>query len=329
MSDEQGATDRYARQSILPAIGAEGQAKIRVAHALIVGAGGLGVPVLQYLAGAGIGRLTIIDPDAVALSNLHRQPLYREDQIGRPKVKAAAPSLRGLNDDVELVAIQGRLSPANAARLVAEADIVIDCADSFAVSYTLSDICFKTKIPLVTGSALGLEGYAAGVCGGAPSLRAVFPDLPARAQNCATAGVLGPVVGIIGSLQAQMALAILVELTPSPLGQMVTVDAASYRFGGFRFDNAPEPAQAGFQFIAPDQATDADFLVELRGGMEAPAPFHAAAMRAEVGDFGADGPAPSGKQRAVFCCRSGLRAWQAASRLAPHTDCEIVLIAAG
>lgn len=322
-------SDRYARQIVLPSVGEAGQEKLSNAHALVVGAGGLGAPVLQYLTGAGLGRLTIIDPDDVTLNNLHRQTLYRQDQLGRPKIEAAAEAMRALNSDTEITAIPARLDPANAPGLVGAADIVIDCADSFAVSYTLSDECLRTGKPLITGSALGLEGYAAGVCASAPSLRAVFPDLPARSQNCATAGVLGPVVGMIGSLQAQMALAVLLGLEPSPLGQMVTVDAANYRFGGFHFDGAAEPTRQNFGFIALGQIETSDMVIELRPEAEAPQPIHPLAQRALVDDFGADGPQPTASQRAVLCCRSGLRAWQAANRLAPHTSSDIVLIAAG
>ena len=199
--------NRYTRQMVLPQVGRDGQDRIEAAHVLVVGAGGLGVPVLQYLAGAGIGAITLIDPDRVEESNLHRQPAYRMKDIGRYKVRAAARAIARLNPWIELLALPDRLTPANAPKLVGRADVVLDCADSYAVSYTLSDACMAAGKPLISASVLGVSGYVGGFCGGAPSLRALFPDPPDSGQTCATAGVLGPVVGMLGCLQAQMALA--------------------------------------------------------------------------------------------------------------------------
>jgi sulfur-carrier protein adenylyltransferase/sulfurtransferase len=319
---------RYARQIVLPEVGAAGQARLAAAHALVVGAGGLGVPVLQYLAGAGIGRITVVDPDTVERQNLHRQTLYGERFIGRPKADAAAAALADINPEVRVLPVVARLDPANAPALVAAADVVLDCADSFAASYTLSDACRDERIPLVSASALGLGGYAGGFCGGAPSLRAVFPDLPARAATCATAGILGPVVGLLGCLEAQIALAILLGIDPSPLGRLVSFEAAGLRFGGFRFDGAPEPERP-LAFLAPAAIIPADFVADLRGEDEAPEPATAWARRHDVADFGPGGPAPAPGQRAVLVCRSGLRAWQAAERLRRSWNGDIRLVAMG
>lgn len=317
---------RYQRQIVLPEVGAAGQARLGAARALVVGAGGLGVPVLQYLAGAGVGRLTIVDPDRVERGNLHRQPLYGERTLGMPKAEAAAMALADLNPEVAVAPLVARLDPANAAGLVAAADVVLDCADSFAASYVLSDACLAAGRPFVTASALGLGGYAGGFCGGAPSLRAVFPDLPERAASCATAGVLGPVVGLLGALQAQIALGILLGLLPSPLGQLVSFEAPGLRFSGFRFDGAPEPTRI-LRFLAPVEIGPEDFVLDLRGPDEAPVPAAPHARRASV-DTAADAlPAPD--QRAVLACRSGLRAWAAARRLERVWPGEIRLVAMG
>ena len=225
--------NRYARQMVLPGIGAAGQDRLTQAHVLVVGAGGLGCPALQYLAAAGVGRITLVDPDRVEETNLHRQPLYRMDQVGRPKAQAAAAALAVLNPDCQVVPRVEWLTPANAGDLVQAADVTLDCADSFAVSLTLSDACMAAGRPMITASALGLSGYAAGCCGGAPSLRAIFPDLPAQAASCASAGVLGPVVGMIGALQAQMALAVVTGQAPSPLGQLITFEARGVSAASF------------------------------------------------------------------------------------------------
>lgn len=317
---------RYTRQSQLPEVGPAGQDRLRAARALLIGAGGLGVPALQYLTGAGVGAITLVDPDRVETGNLHRQPIYGR-HIGAFKAEAAAAEMAALNPDCAVTPITARLDPANARALVTAADIVLDCADSFAASYTLSDTCLATGTPLISASALGLSGYAGGFCGGAPSLRALFPDLPDRAATCASAGVLGPTVGLIGCLQAQMALRHLLGLAPSPLGQLTTL-TDGFRFGGFRFDGAPEPTGPQPRFIATSDIRADDFLIDLRDTTEAPRPVAPQAIRATVDGFGPDGPRPAHGQRAVLACRSGLRAWHAATRLRAVWDGDITLIAA-
>lgn len=313
---------RHARQIALPEIGAQGQARLGRAHVLIVGAGGLGSPAIMYLAGAGIGSMTILDPDIVETSNLHRQPIHA-GRVGWFKAASAEAFVADLDDSIGVTARPAMLTPANAAAHVAKARLVLDCADNFAVSYILSDACLAAGVPLVTASALGTGGYVGGFCGGAPSLRALFPDLPDHAATCATAGIMGPVVGMLGTLQAQMALAMLLELTPSPLGQLVTL-APGLRWGGFRFDGAPEP-QGGFRFIDPAAIGPGDWVVDLRGTDEAPVPVTVDALR---GDSNAP-PAPPAGARAVFACRSGLRAWRAARTTAALYPNEIALIATG
>ncbi len=202
-------TDRYIRQTVLPEIGAQGQERLRASSVLVVGAGGLGCPVLQYLCAAGVGRLLIVDHDRVAESNLHRQPLYRMSDIGELKARAAAAAMRLLNPEVALEDFPERLTPANAARHVSRADLVVDAADSLALSYILSDECRRSGKPLISASVLGLSGYVGAFCGAAPSYRAVFPDMPRQAGSCAQSGVLGTTVGVMGTLQAQMTLAAL------------------------------------------------------------------------------------------------------------------------
>jgi len=320
---------RYARQTILPEVGTSGQTALRDAQILVVGAGGLGVPVLQYLVGAGVGRITLVDGDVVDESNLHRQTLYGQSWVGHPKAKAAQEILQNLNPDCDVTPIVEFVDPINVHELTQGITIALDCADSFAASYILSDTCFAKNIPLISASALGLAGYVGGFCGGAPSLRAIFPDLPDRAQSCATAGVLGPVVGTIGAMQAQMALSVLLGLHPSPLGQCVRFDAAIFRSSSFRFDTAPEPEEPPYRFIAPSQITDTDYVVELRGDTEAPVPVTPNALRAIAQEFGDGAPLPQKGQRAVMCCKSGLRAWTAANRLNTLWDGEIVLVAVG
>lgn len=313
--------ERHLRQIALPEVGEAGQARLRRARVLVVGAGGLGSPAIMYLAGAGVGALTVVDPDVVEVTNLHRQPIHA-GRAGWNKADSARAFVAALDPGVAVAPVPQPLTPANAAALVADADVALDCGDSFAMSYILSDACLAAGVPLISASALGLTGYCGGFCGGAPGLRAVFPDLPDRAATCATAGVLGPIVGMLGTCQAQMALAVLLGLTPSPLGQLVTL-GAGLRWGGFRFDGASEP-EGGFRFIDTGDIRDTDFVLDLRGADEAPVPVHPAALRADP----SAPPHPPPDARAVLACRSGLRAWRAARILAPsHPD--IVLIATG
>ena len=318
---------RYARQSVLPEVGAQGQARLAAARVLVIGAGGLGCVVLQYLCAAGVGQLVVLDPDRVEESNLHRQPLYRMADIGTAKALAAASSLAALNPEVRIEAAVERVTPANASAWCAQADLVVDAADSLALTYMLSDECQRQGKPLISASVLGLSGYAGVFCGGAPSYRAVFPDMPQRAGACAETGVLGSAVGVLGTLQAHLTLALLLRLAPTVLGRLVSVDLATLRFGGFSFARAPEPAEPVLRFIAAPQVRPDDVVIDLRTRAEAPVSPFASALRIEVEQIAAQ-PLPSGG-RVVLCCRSGIRAWRAARALLQREAREVALIALG
>lgn len=322
-------TDRYARQIVMPEIGPKGQARLACTHILVVGVGGLGCPVSSYLVGAGIGRLLLVDPDRVEESNLHRQPLYRMSDVGRLKVEAAAEALVAYNPGVEVEALALRLAPDNVAELVARADIVVDAADSFAASYVLSDACREAGRPLVSASIVGLSGYVGAYCGGGPSYRAVFPELPARAADCATAGVLGPAVATLGLLQVQMALLLALGLEPSPLGRVISFDARRLTFGGFSFAGAPEPLSGSFPFIAPSQLSAGDIVVELRGVEEAPVAAAPDAIRLAVEEIDRLSLNDAEGRRVVLCCRTGIRAASAAGRLAARGAPDLALMALG
>ena len=317
--------NRYARQTILGEVGPAGQARLAAAHVLVVGAGGLGCPVLQYLVGAGVGRITVVDHDTVEVTNLHRQPLYRMSDIGRRKVEAAREALQGVNPEVRIDAIATRLTPQNAEALVATADLVVDAADSFAATYMLSDACFAVGKPLVSASVIGLTGYAGAFCGGGPSYRAVFPDVSIDGGTCNTVGVLGTAVAVLGSLQAHIALHLLLGLEPSPLGKVVTFDAKRLAFGGFGFDGSPEPDEA-VPFIAADAVKQDDIVVDLRGLDEAPVSPFAGARRLVVDTIDelekTDG-------RVVLACRSGQRSLMAADRLRARGITNVALVALG
>ncbi|WP_027258284.1 HesA/MoeB/ThiF family protein [Leisingera aquimarina] len=317
---------RYARQMILPEVGAEGQERLARAHVLVVGAGGLGCPVLQYLGGAGVGCITLMDGDAVEESNLHRQVLYTMGDLGQPKADAARRHLLASNPALQVTARVAPLDAANAVGMVAAADLVVDAADSFAVSYILSDECQRQGKMLISASALGQSGYAGGFCGGGPSLRAVFPDLPAQAATCATAGVMGPAVGMVGALQAQLALKSLLNHQPSPRGQLFVLRLADLQISSFRFDEAAEPEDA-LPFVATAHITAEDTVIELRDAAEAPGlPASQARRIARADLLAAELPR---KGRIVLCCRTGLRAWGAASDLKAAGYGNLALLAAG
>lgn len=320
---------RYSRQTVLPEVGEVGQARLHAAAVVVVGAGGLGCAVLQYLCAAGVGCLAIVDHDRVEESNLQRQPLYRVGDLGLPKAHAARAALLQANPHVRIDAFAERLTPANAARFVAGADLVVDAADSFAVTYGLSDGCRRAGKPLVSASVLGLSGYVGAFCGGGPSYRAVFPDMPRQAGSCAQSGVLGSAVGVMGTLQAHIALALLLELQPSALWQLVTVDFQALRFGGFSFAAAREPADETFAFIDPTEVCETDVIIDLRTQTEAPVAAFAAARRVAVEQLAAAERLLPRDSRIVLCCRSGVRAWRAARTLQMHGHTNLALIALG
>jgi molybdopterin/thiamine biosynthesis adenylyltransferase/rhodanese-related sulfurtransferase len=322
-------SDRYARQRVLAEVGGTGQTRLAGAAVLVVGAGGLGCAVLQYLAAAGVGRLTVVDHDLVEESNLARQPLYRMSDLGLPKVHAARAALRAMNPAVNIEAVAERLSALNAPPLTTAADVVVDAADSFAVSYMLSDACQRSARPLVSASVLGLEGYVGAFCGGAPSYRAVFPEMPHTAGSCAQSGVLGTAVGVMGTLQAHLTLALLLSWQPTVLGRLVSIDFRTLRVGGFAFGSAPEPPDGPLAFIAPAQVEAADIVIDLRSLAEtAVSPFPAAVRVGVEALEKAELEFPRGP-RIVLCCRTGVRAWRAARALQRQGHANVALIALG
>jgi len=322
-------SDRYVRQTVLPEVGEAGQARLGAASVLVIGAGGLGCAVLQYLCAAGVGRVVIVDHDRVEESNLHRQPLFRMRDIGAAKAAAARGSLLELNPNIAIEAIVERLTPANVVRLAGLADLVIDAADSLAVTYILSDECKRTRKPLVSASVLGFAGYVGAFCGGAPSYRAVFPDMPRQAGSCSEAGVLGTAVGVMGTLQAHMTLALILALDPSPLGRLVTVDFRTLRFGGFSFEQAREPTGSVLAFLSPEEVRSSDIVIDLRSLEEAPLSPIPGALRVHVDEVERGERRFPPDARVVLCCRSGVRAWRAARALERQGHTQLALVAFG
>lgn len=219
-------TDRYSRQVMLAEIGEEGQQRLSRARVLIVGIGGLGSPVALYLAGAGVGTLGLIDADVVSESNLQRQVLYEQSQIGMPKVEVAAGRLTALNPDCKIEKYNCRLETNNAERLIAEYDLVIDCTDNYTTRFVIDEVCLAQHKTWIHGAIGELQGQ---VTVFTPNVHLRYADLYAdREQLCAmprrVEGVIGPVPGVIGSMQACEAIKVIVGIPDILAGRLFTID---------------------------------------------------------------------------------------------------------
>ncbi|WP_316811589.1 HesA/MoeB/ThiF family protein [Pedobacter heparinus] len=238
---------RYERQIILPEIGWNGQQKLAAAKVLVIGAGGLGCPVLLYLAGAGLGCLGIVDHDVVAESNLHRQVLYQMADIGKPKAEIAAARLGLLNPDVELRAYAFRLTADNAAELIGQYDLVIDGADNFPTRYLVNDTCVQLDKTSVFGSIFQFEGQVSVFNDrGGPDYRALYPEppLPDEVPNCGEAGVIGTLPGIIGSMMANEAIKLIAGFGEPLSGKLLIYNALNNDTQLFNF-NSPAKTKPG------------------------------------------------------------------------------------
>ncbi len=227
---------RYARHIVLAEIGGVGQARLIAARVLVVGAGGLGAPLLQYLAAAGIGTLGVIDHDTVDLSNLQRQVIHRTADVGVSKVESARRALGDINPEVHVQAHDERLTADNADRIVADYDIVADGSDNFATRYLLNDTCYRLKKILVSAAILRFDGqistYKAFEGAGHPCLRCIFPAAPSEdaVPSCAQAGVLGALAGTLGALQATEVVKEILGIGRSLSGKLVMYDALAGSF---------------------------------------------------------------------------------------------------
>ena len=221
-----GLRPDYSRQMSLRQVGAAGQARLRASSVLVIGCGGLGVPVMSYLAGAGIGRMTLVDADTLEPSNLHRQTLYALAEVGQPKAQLAAERMRALNPEIEVRAITARLDVGSAPDLITQHDVVVDCTDNFTTKFLLNDLCVKLRKPLVVASVYQYEGQLQVVRPDGACLRCIWPEATrdGLVGNCAEAGVLGPVPATLGSLQALEVLKLLLDLPGQLRDEMLMFD---------------------------------------------------------------------------------------------------------
>ena len=232
---------RYSRHIIMGQVGSLGQRKLMNAKVLIIGAGGLGSPSAVYLALAGVGAIGIVDFDVVEVSNLQRQILHHNDDVGRPKVVSAQDSLHAYNPDVNVVVHETRISSENAIEIIEQYDIVINGADNFPSRYLVNDACYLLGKPLVDGSILIFDGQATVFIPGSGCYRCLFPTPPppGMVPNCAEAGVLGALTGLVGSIQATEALKLILGIGESLKSRLLLIDALAMDFREVRMKRNP------------------------------------------------------------------------------------------
>jgi len=227
MNDEQLL--RYSRHILLPEIGIEGQEKLLAAHALVIGAGGLGSPVALYLASAGVGRITLCDNEDVDLTNLQRQIVHRTESVGRKKVESARATLASINPEVKVAALPERVDGRRLEALAAQADVVLDGSDNFATRHAVNRACVRTRKPLVSGAAVRFDGQVAVFDPrqpGAPCYACLFPEGGESEEvRCAVMGVFAPVTGIVGTIQAAEALKVIAGTGETLAGRLLLLDA--------------------------------------------------------------------------------------------------------
>ncbi|MVN23136.1 molybdopterin-synthase adenylyltransferase MoeB [Mucilaginibacter arboris] len=328
---------RYHRQMILPEIGLSGQQKLKAAKVLMIGAGGLGCPVLQYLAAAGVSEIGVVDDDVVDESNLHRQVLYSPADVGKAKAMVAAEKLRIMNPFVELKAYHERLKPENAEMLIGAYHLIIDGSDNFPTRYLVNDTCVQLNKPLVFGSIFKFEGnvsvfnYQNG-----PQYRDIFPEAPADndVPNCAEIGVLGVLPGIVGLYMANEAIKIICETGEILSGKLMTVNALDNSVSVFKFGKQAhaKPVTEKQKVQVKEDNNQEISLKELENWLEkTPEEVYLVDVREEYEfeDYNIGGinipfdeladklDALPQNKKIVFCCRSGQRSKMAVALLQP------------
>ena len=229
---------RYSRHILLDEIGIEGQERLLAAHALVIGAGGLGSPAAYYLASAGIGKITLVDNDTVDLTNLQRQILHTTERVGQPKAQSGKQTLERINPEVEVAALTERAEGQRLAELVAQASVVLDCSDNFATRHAVNRACVEHKVPLVSGAAIRFDGQISVFdprVAGAPCYACLFPpDQQFEEVLCSTMGVFAPLVGIIGTMQAAEALKVVAHIGESLAGRLLLLEARNMEWTSIR-----------------------------------------------------------------------------------------------
>ena len=233
-------TERYARHLVLPEVGGPGQQKLKAAKVIVVGAGGLGAPALQYLAAAGVGQLTIVDDDEVSLSNLQRQVIHTTARVGQSKVSSAADAIGEINPHVKVVAEAVRITEANADELIAGHTLALDGSDNFDTRYVVADACAAARVPLITAAVNRFDGSITTLkpwIDQNPGYRDLFPNKPPEGvlPSCAEAGVMGAITGLMGTLQALEAIKEITGAGEGLVGRLLMVDGLYLRFDTIQY----------------------------------------------------------------------------------------------
>lgn len=330
--------ERYERQLTLPHFGLEGQERLQQARVLVIGAGGLGCPVLQYLAAAGVGFIRVMDADVVSASNLHRQILFTPNDIGQPKATVARTRLLAQNPDIEIEAISEAFTPENGPRYAVDVDLVLDGSDNFATRYAADDVCAALGKPLVFAAVFQWEGQVAvfhwpqhlpsleGPGGGnpLPSYRSLFPTPPSDTRDCATGGVLGVLPGVMGTLMAAEAIKVLTG-TGTPLaGKLLVINLLNGRYQTLKLGASPtpNPSQERRPVVpaailpTPNPSEEGRYILDVREPDERTSPLADNAIGIPFGELAARLNELDPATAWHIVCASGTRAKVAAQLLA-------------
>jgi len=350
--------ERYQRQVLLKEIGMEGQEKLLRAKVLVIGAGGLGCPALQYLTAAGVGTIGIVDFDIVDITNLHRQVLYTTDDIGKPKAITAAEKLKPLNPDINIISIQHLLKNENALEIISEFDIVIDGSDNFTTRYLVNDACVLMDKPLVYGAILRFEGQL-GVFNLTDKLTNIktnyrdlfpLPPSPGTVPSCSEAGVLGILPGIIGTMQAAEAIKIITGIGQPLCNRILSYNVLSNSFYEFRLapaikkegsypNNEAEFIHFNYEWFCavddkPGEITAAEFdrlknradiiIIDVREKDELPQVNEFPVLRIPFSQFNSQIAVPYLEKNIVLFCQSGKRSFAALKLIKEkYPDCRV------
>lgn len=325
---------RYDRQLLLPEIGIDGQQKLEKASILIIGAGGLGCPLLMYLAGAGIGHIGLIDNDVVDETNLHRQVLYHTSDIGKYKADVAADKLALLNPEIRISSYPIRLTSQNAAELIARYDLIIDGSDNFLTRYLVNDTCVLLKKTLIFGSIFHFEGQISVFnYEGGPNYRSIYPEppLPDEVPNCGESGVIGPLPGIIGSMMANEAIKIICGFGEVLSGQLLIFDALKntsklFKVGNQRNQKArkiEKVNELSIQTLEQWKTEGVDYkLIDVREPDEYEA-YNIGGINIPLHKLNNHLTTLSENQNIVFCCSIGKRSKIAVQLLKNQTSAQL------
>ncbi|MGI4729194.1 MAG: molybdopterin-synthase adenylyltransferase MoeB [Janthinobacterium lividum] len=334
---------RYNRQIILPEIGLQGQQKLKAAKVLMIGAGGLGCPVLQYLVAAGVGAIGIVDDDLVDESNLHRQILYSSADVGKSKAITAAEKLKIMNPFVNLTAYEERFSAENARRLVENYDLIIDGSDNFPTRYLVNDTCIELNKTLVFGSIFKFEGHVSVFnYQGGPQYRDIFPEAPSANEvpNCAEIGVLGVLPGLVGLYMANEAIKIICGIGETLSGKLMTINALDNAVTVFKFKKSAveykitseekvEEKNSNNQEISIEEledwlekTPDEVCLIDIREDFEFE-DYNIGGLNIPFDELTDQVNSLPKNKKIIFCCRSGQRSKMAVALLKPVFDGEM------